>query len=521
MKFEKMRKIAVPAAAATMLVPAMLAAQSAPASAEAVPASAARPNVIIILADDLGCGDVSAYGSQLRTPNIDRLAANGLVFRRAYAASATSSPSRSALLTGIYPWRRNVEILPGDSPLIIPTDKPTLASVFRAAGYKTAAVGKWHLGLGRGNTDWNARVAPGPNEIGFDRAFIMAATNDRVPCVYLADGFVVGRNSADPIFVDYQKNFDGEPTGAANPELLKIRPSPNHGHLGTIVNGVSRIGFMKGGNAARWTDENMAETLSAAALDFIRENKDAPFFLYYALHQPHVPRVPNAKFAGTSGLGARGDVILEADAQIGELLDFLEKENLRENTLIVFTSDNGPVLDDGYADDAVALAATRKYSPTGGLRGGKYSLFEGGTRVPFIVCRPGTVAAGTSDVPVSQLDIFASFAALVGGDVPAETDSQNRLDVFLGKNRTAGRENFVIEAMGALAFRKGDFVYIPAHPTRSPIAWATGIETGAATEDALFRISDDAAQTLNLAAELPEKTAELRTEMLRITGGRF
>lgn len=516
-----MKKIAVPAAAAAALVPAMLAAGAQSVPAESVPATAARPNVIVLIADDLGCGDVSAYGSQLRTPNIDRLAANGLVFRRAYAASATSSPSRYALLTGIYPWRRNVEILPGDSPLIIPTERPTLATMFRNAGYKTAAIGKWHLGLGRGNTDWNAHIAPGPNEIGFDRAFIMAATNDRVPCVYFADGFVVGRDPADPIFVDYQKNFDGEPTGAANPELLKIRPSPNHGHLGTIVNGVSRIGFMKGGNAARWRDETMAETLSAAALDFIRGNKNAPFFLYYALHQPHVPRVPNTKFAGTSGLGARGDVILEADAQIGELLDFLEKEGLRENTLIVFTSDNGPVLDDGYADDAVALAAARGYSATGGLRGGKYSLFEGGTRVPLVVCQPGTVSAGTSAVPVSQLDLFASFAALVGGAVPAEADSQNRLDVFFGKNKTAGRENFVIEAMRALAFRKGDFVYIPAHPTRSPIAWQTGIETGGAAEDALFRISDDAAQTRNLATELPEKTAEMRTEMLRITGGRM
>lgn len=508
------------AAAALVSVGATVSAFASDESADGVPAAPARPNVIIVIADDLGCGDVSAYGSMIKTPNIDRLAQRGLVFRRAYAASATSSPSRYGLLTGNYPWRGNVAVLPGDSPLIIPTDRPTIATMFRSRGYKTAAVGKWHLGLGRGNTNWNERISPGPNEIGFDYSFIMAATNDRVPCVYFSDGYVVGRDAADPIYVDYEKNFDGEPTGSANPELLKMHPSPNHGHAGTIVNGVSRIGFMKGGKAARWVDEDMAETISAAALAFIKENKDSPFFLYYALHQPHVPRLPNAKFVGSTQLGPRGDVVVEADAQVGELLDLLEKEGLAENTLIIFTSDNGPVLDDGYADGAKELAAKYDFSPTGGLRGGKYSLFEGGTRVPFIVCRPGTVEAGTSTVPVSQLDLFASLAALVGGDVPAGTDSQNHLDVFLGKNKRAGRENFVIEAIGSLAFREGNYVFIPAHPTRPAVAWATGIETGASAEDALYEISDDEAQRNNLAEKFPEKTAELREKMFKITGGR-
>ena len=395
--------------AAVFLLPAAVPAVS------AAPAEGTLPNVIVVIADDLGYGDVSAYGSSLKTPNFDRLAENGLRFTRGYSASATSSPSRYGLLTGIYPWRGRVDVLPGDSPLIVPTDKPTVATMFRSRGYATAAVGKWHLGLGKGNSDWNKFVSPGPNDIGFDRSFIMAATNDRVPCVYFSDGYVVGLDPADPIQVSYRKNFPGEPTGKTHPELLKLHPSPNHGHDGSIVNGVSRIGFMKGGNAARWVDEKMADVLSAKAHEFIRENKGRPFFLYYALHQPHVPRVPAPEFAGKSGLGPRGDVILEADAQVGALLDLLEKENLSEKTIVIFTSDNGPVLNDGYADDAVRLAAARGYNPAGALRGGKYSLFEGGTRVPFIVSWPGKIAAGTSDVPVSQLDLFASLAALVGG----------------------------------------------------------------------------------------------------------
>lgn len=496
---------------------------AAPAFAETPAVPAERPNVIVLIADDLGYGDVSAYGSTLRTPNFDRLAANGLRFSRGYAASATSSPSRYALLTGVYPWRSRVNILPGDSPLIIPTDKPTIATMFRDLGYATAAVGKWHLGLGKGDSDWNRPVAPGPREIGFDHSYIMAATNDRVPCVYFSNGSVVGLDPADPIRVSYRKNFPGEPTGKSNPELLKMRPSPNHGHADSIVNGISRIGFMKGGAKARWVDEEMAGVFTREAHAFIGSAKKSgrPFFLYYALHQPHVPRAPHAKFVGKSGLGPRGDAVLEADAQVGELLDFLRAEKLDENTIIVFTSDNGPVLDDGYADDAVRLAREKNYSPAGALRGGKYSLFEGGTRVPFVVSWPGKIAPGVSDVPVAQLDLFASFAALVGGSVPAETDSQNHLDVLLGANRSAGRENFVVEATGRLAFREGDHVFIPAHKG-AKIAWLTGVENGNDERDALYDLSGaDDGQRDNLAEKLPEKAAAMREKMLSLTGGRI
>ncbi|MDR2472605.1 MAG: sulfatase-like hydrolase/transferase, partial [Tannerella sp.] len=308
------------------------------------------PNVLVIIADDLGYGDVSCYGSAtIKTPNIDRIAADGICFTQGYSTSATSTPSRYALLTGMYPWRnKDAKILPGDAPLIIGTEVQTLPKLMREAGYTTGTIGKWHLGLGRGQVDWNTTVSPNPTDIGYDYSYIQAATNDRVPCVFVENGRVDNLDPADPIYVSYKENFEGEPTGKLNPELLKMHPS--HGHDMSIVNGVPRIGFMKGGKSALWTDETMAEVFVTKAKQFISENRSKPFFLYFGLHQPHVPRVPNAQFVGKSGMGARGDAILEADWGVGELLDYLDELGLADNTLVIFSSDNGPVVDDGYQD---------------------------------------------------------------------------------------------------------------------------------------------------------------------------
>src|SRR3954468_1885133 len=218
--------------------------------------SQTAPNIVLIYADDLGYGDVSSYGAKaLATPNIDRLAKAGLRFTDAHAAAATCTPSRYALLTGEYAFRKpGTGVLPGDAALIIEPGRSTLASMLRAAGYATGVVGKWHLGLGpKGGPDWNGAIAPGPNAIGFDYSFIMAATGDRVPTVYVENQRVVGLDAADPITVSYVAPLDGGPTGKANPDQLKMTPS--HGHDQTIVNGISRIGYMKGGTAARWKDE--------------------------------------------------------------------------------------------------------------------------------------------------------------------------------------------------------------------------------------------------------------------------
>ena len=316
------------------------------------------PNVIVFLTDDLGYGDVSCYGSKaIQTPNVDRLAKGGLRFTDAHAAAATCTPSRYSLLTGEYAWRKKgTGVLPGDAALIIEPGRTTLPSMLRQAGYTAGVVGKWHLGLGAGEVDWNGEIKPGPLEIGFDYSFIMAATGDRVPCVYLENHRVVGLDPADPIRVSYKEPFPGEPTGRKNPELLKMYPS--HGHDMAIVNGISRIGYMSGGKSALWKDEEMADRFTEKALAFLDRNCTRPFFLYFASHDPHVPRVPHPRFVGKTALGPRGDAIVQLDWCLGEVLNKLDQLKLADNTLVLFSSDNGPVVDDGYKDQAVEKLET-------------------------------------------------------------------------------------------------------------------------------------------------------------------
>jgi arylsulfatase A-like enzyme len=254
--------------------------------------SADRPNVVVILADDIGYGDLSCYGAtKVRTPNLDALAAKGMRFTDAHCAAAVCTPTRYALLTGQYAWRHPPAqtILSGVAPLAIPLDRLTVPKLFRQAGYATAAVGKWHLGLGEKAPDYNAQIKPGPREVGFDYSFIIPATGDRTPCVYVENGRVVNLDPADPIRVSYGQKVGTEPTGKERPDLL-TNQKPSQGHDGTIVNGISRIGFMTGGAKARWKDEDMADELTRKAVAFLDANKDRPFFLYFATHGIHVPR---------------------------------------------------------------------------------------------------------------------------------------------------------------------------------------------------------------------------------------
>ncbi len=313
----------------------------------------------------------------------------------------------------------------------------TLPRLFQKAGYATCAVGKWHLGMGDGSVDWNKKITPGLNELGFDHSFVMAATNDRTPTVFIEDGQVVNLTPNDPLEVNYRKNFEGEPEYKTNPELVTKQKSL-YGHDGSVHNGVGRIGLQKGGKSARWNDETMAETFRAQTDRFIRKavKDQKPFFVYYALHQPHVPRMPGADFAGKSPLGLRGDVILEADWQVGELVKLLQELKVSENTIIVFTSDNGPVLNDGYAEQAVEKNTQTGHTPSGILRGGKYSDYSGGTQVPFIVYWPTKVKPGVSDALVCQVDFIASFAQMLNVSMPelANMDSQNVFDALIGKS---------------------------------------------------------------------------------------
>lgn len=462
------------------------------------------PNIVVIYMDDLGYGDVGAYGATaLKTPNMDNLAEGGIRFTNGYASSSTCTPSRYALLTGVYPWRnQDAKILPGTAPLIIDTTQMTIPKMLKGQGYHTGIVGKWHLGLGYGDVDWNTRISPGPNEVGFDYAYIMAATQDRVPTVYIENGHVVGLDPNDPIQVDYQKNFEGQPTGLENPELLTMMWE--HGHNNSIVNGIPRIGFMKGGESAKWKDEDMADIFLEKAKAYVREHKNGPFFLYYAMQQPHVPRTPHPRFAGASGMGPRGDVIVEADWCIGEFMKTLEEEGLLENTLIVFTSDNGPVINDGYEDQSIEKLGD--HTPWGPLRGGKYSLYEAGVRAPFVSYWKGVIEPATSDAMICQLDLLSSFAALTGSDTRTR-DSEELLDVLLGKSNK-GREELVIEATSRTALRKGDWVMIPPYP--GPVVQKqVNIELGNSKEYQLYNVKEDVGQRNNLAEDNPEKLQEM------------
>ncbi|QCX40353.1 arylsulfatase [Aureibaculum algae] len=475
-----------------------------------------KPNVVILYLDDLGYGDLSCYGATaLKTPNIDKLATGGVKFTNGYATSATCTPSRYAILTGVYPWRnKDAKILPGSAPLIISTSQETLPKLFKSKGYETGIVGKWHLGLGSGNVNWNEHISPSPNEVGFDYSHIMAATQDRVPTVYIENGNVIGLDATDPIEVNYQKNFDGEPTAISNPELVTMKW--HHGHNNSIVNGIPRIGFVKGGEAAKWKDEDMTDHFLAKAQNYVKTHKKKLFFLYYALQQPHVPRTPHARFEGKSGLGPRGDVILEADWVIGEFMKTLEEEGLLENTLIVFSSDNGPVLNDGYEDDAVEKLGN--HDPNGGLRGGKYSLFEAGTHVPLMTYWKGKIKPQVSDALVCQVDLMASLATLIDGKIKT-SDSENILSAFLGQSNI-GRQSLVIEANTKTAYREGDWIMIPPY-TGEAINTQVNIELGNAEEYQLYHLKNDKAQRNNLASSEPNKLKEMIESFEAIRGNDY
>ncbi|HVI44473.1 MAG TPA: arylsulfatase [Chitinophaga sp.] len=471
-----------------------------------------RPNIILIYADDLGYGDVSCNGAvKVRTPNIDRLASQGVRFTNGHASSATCTPSRYSLLTGQYAWRKKgTGIAPGNAALIIDTTITTLPAMLQKAGYTTGAVGKWHLGIGNNNgPDWNGELRPGPLEIGFNYCWIMPATADRVPCVYVENHRVANLDPNDPIKVSYKAPIGDEPTGKKNPELLVMKSS--QGHDNAIVNGIGRIGFMQGGTSALWKDDLIAATLTGKAQHFIEENKAKPFFLYFATHDIHVPRVPGKEFVGKSGMGVRGDAILQLDWTVGQIMHTLDSLHLTDNTILVFTSDNGPVVDDGYQDQAVELLNGHK--PGGPLRGGKYSNFDAGTRVPFIVRWPGEAEPGTiSSALVSQVDLLGSFAALTRQPLKDQDapDSFDMLTAFTGKDKK-GRTS-VIEHAGALGIIKDNWKYI--EPNNGPrLDRSVNIELGNDPAPQLYDLSKDLGEQSNVAVQHPDIVKTLSAEL--------
>jgi arylsulfatase A-like enzyme len=489
--------------------------------------SARKPNIVIILSDDVGYGDLSCYGAtHVHTPAIDSLAERGLRFTNAHSDAATCTPSRYAMLTGSYAWRHDgVQILPGDAKLLIGPDQATIPSILKAAGYTTGLVGKWHIGLGDGAIDWNGDIRPGPCEIGFDDAFFFAATADRVPTVYIHNHHVANLDPKDPIHVSYTEKIGNEPTGKEDPELLKMRLS--EGHDGTIIDGVSRIGFMTGGASARWKDEEMAATFTAKAVEFIEANQHRPFLLYFTPSDIHVPRVPAAQFAGKSECGVRCDVIDQLDWSVGRVLDTLRRLNLEEDTLVIFTSDNGPVVNDGYDDGADH--ALNGHTPAGPFRGGKYAIYEGGTRMPFIVRWPKHVKPGVSDALMSELDLLASLASLTQQTVPEGSgeDSQNMLPVLLGHSKQ-GRTSLVEEAR-VLAIVDGPWKLIDrsqrpgAHPSGAELHLGGGAEARQDKQSPyaiapleLYNLRTDPYESRNVAANYPDIVHRLQVQLASV-----
>ncbi len=475
-----------------------------------------KPNVIILYADDLGYGDLGCYGAEdIKTPNVDALAKSGLCFTDAYATSPVCTPSRYSLMTGLYPSRRKgVAILPGDATCIIDPGVYTLPQLFKDNGYRTSIVGKWHLGLGDGSApiDWNNPVKHTPLDLGFDECFIFPATADRVPCVYFDGRNVVNLDPNDPITVSYEAEnpFPEVPTGRDHPELLKMLHS--NGHDMTIVNGVGRIGYMRGGKDALWCDEDLAQTFLTHAKDFVTANKDKPFFLYYALHQPHVPRLPSKRFAGVTGLGPRGDVIAEMDWCVGEIMQCVKDNGLQNDTIVIFSSDNGPVLDDGYQDRAVEL--NREHQPTGPLRGNKYSRYEGGIRIPFIISQPGTITPGTSSALISQVDLLNSFASMLGNE-QKDIDSMDMFDALTGKDGFGREEVYAEGTTSGKVLRQGKWLYIEPDAGR-PIHYAENVETGCSMDPQLYNLDYDIGQRKNLAYKYPEKIEAMQQRINEI-----
>lgn len=478
------------------------------------------------MADDLGYGELSCYGATaVKTPHIDRLAAGGMRFTSGYCSASTCTPSRYSLLTGSYAFRHpGTGIAPPNSPLIVPHETFTLPDLMKQAGYQTAVIGKWHLGLGgAGGPDWNGDLTPGPQELGFDYHLLLPTTNDRVPQVYVENRRVLNLDPKDPLWVGAKKPVPDHPTGITHRETLKMDWS--EGHNGTIHNGISRIGFYTGGHSARFRDEDLADKWVEKSVQWIESVRSKPFFLFFASHDLHVPRIPHERFQGVTSLGFRGDSIVQLDWCVGELMKTVERLGLAENTLFVFCSDNGPVMDDGYKDQA--LEKRGDHRAAGPWRGGKYSIHEGGTRTPFITHWKGRIPSGVSEETVCTIDLATSFAALAGLTLAPDAfpDSFEVMDALLGKPGAKGRDHLIQQdngQTGNYGFRAGNWK-LQRHDSRrtrnrtveQPLA-----DTPAPLYQ-LFDLTRDPGETTDVSASHPDVAERLKSQLAQlISAGR-
>jgi arylsulfatase A len=468
------------------------------------------------MADDLGYGDLGCYGATaVKTPNIDRLAAEGRRFTSGYCSASTCTPTRFSLLTGTYAFRqKGTGVAPPNGPALIQPGTETIATLLKKAGYATAVIGKWHLGLGDPRPDWNGELKPGPLEIGFDHCHLLPTTNDRVPQVYVHDHRVLNLDPKDPLWVGDKAPDENHPTGITHRSSLRMNWT--HGHNQTIHNGIGRIGFYTGGTAARFRDEDLGDEWVKRSNTWIEAHQDGPFFLFFASHDIHVPRMPHERFQGKTQLGFRGDSIVEFDSSVGELMKTLDRLRLTEKTLIVLCSDNGPVLDDGYADGAVEKLG--EHQPAGPFSGGKYSVLEGGTRTPFITRWTGRIKPGVSDEVVCTVDLAASLAALTGTALPdsACLDSLNLMPALLGEPGAKGRDHLLQQDNNGtnLGLRIGDWKLV-RQKTRGKSQAVVSLRK---RDDAgglhqLYHLPDDPAELKDLSAQHPERVKAMTARM--------
>ncbi|MCS7469940.1 arylsulfatase [Stieleria sp. ICT_E10.1] len=481
------------------------------------------PNVVLIFADDLGYGDLGCYGaSHVQTPNIDRLAAEGRRFTDAHSVSAVCTPSRYALLTGQYPLRGNGGRgiwgpAPVTSPLLVDTEKTTIADVFKNSGYSTAAFGKWHLGFGQEKNDWQEPLRPGPQDLGFDYYFGMPVVNSAPPYVFVENDRIVGSDPADPLVYLGRNNKAATPITPIPPEAAQRSPN--------------QFGGAKEAHKL-FNDYKVGTTLAEKSVEWINARKDEPFFLYLATTNIHHPFTPAKRFQGTSQCGLYGDFIHELDWIVGEVLACLEENGLSDNTLVIFTSDNGGMFNHG--GQAAFKAGHRQ---NGDLLGFKFGVWEGGHRVPLIVRWPGKVKAGTiSNQLIGNVDMLATFAALTQQqlDKAQQADSVNMLPAFVGEPQKPIRDHLVLAPHKGthLSVRKGKWMYIPGqgsggfggrkpgdHTFAGPPAVSfvgsvnSDIEDGKIKKDAppaqLYDLEADVSQTRNVYNERPEVVKEL------------
>ena len=488
------------------------------------------PNVVLIFADDLGYGDLGCYGAtHVQTPNIDRLASEGRRFTDAHAVSAVCTPSRFALLTGQYPVRGNGgRGIWGpawiSSPLLIDPDRLTVADLFRERGYRTAAFGKWHLGFKREKNDWQEPLRPGPRDLGFDHYFGVPVVNSAPPYVYVENESVVGNDPADPLRL--------RPRGSSEPPT-PITPLPPEAAQRTPSQ------FLGAVEAHRtYDDYEVGTTIAERSIAWIEQQPEAPFFLYLAPTNIHHPFTPAPRFQGTSQCGLYGDFIHELDWIVGEVLACLERHDLAENTLVLFTSDNGGMFNRG---GQAAFAAGHRQN--GELLGFKFGAWEGGHRVPLLVRWPGHIEAGsTSDQLLGHVDVLATCASLLGRELTAaeRADSVDMLPAWTGEPAAPLRDHLLLAPHKGthLSIRQGPWMFIPAqgsggfggrrpgeHTFAGPPAVTfvgsvnSDIENGRIKPDAppaqLYDLHRDPRQERNVIREHPDVVERLRPLLAR------